>query len=110
MTEIELLFLPLMPVFQTVYAYLRPDTALLKTLNENFVRYCDPSLSVKRLRFGLFEAAIENGKLTSGLPGDWIKRVSIFTSGALFPTSPEQTENQVKSFPFKSKDLGSVGV
>lgn len=71
---------PLRPVFHTVFVYLSPVTILLVTRNENFRLYLLPSFSVNHGLWGFPPSGI--GRTISGLPGDLISRLKIFTSGS----------------------------
>lgn len=71
---------PLRPVFQTVFWYLRPDTILLQTLNLNFRLYRLPSFKVNHGPFGFPDSGI--GRTISDLPVDLIARLRILTSGS----------------------------
>lgn len=76
-----LFFLPRIPVFQTVFTYLRPETILLETLKVNLRRNRLPSFRVNKQVLGFVTNGI--GKIMSDLPGDTIERLNILTSGSL---------------------------
>lgn len=71
---------PLIPVFQTVFVYLRPVTILLLTWNVNFRWYLLPSFRTNHGLLGFPSSGI--GRTISALPGDLISRLKIFTSGS----------------------------
>lgn len=72
--------LPLIPDFQTVLVYLRPDTMLLLAWKENFKLYLLPSFNVNHKPLGFPSSGI--GRTMSDLPGETIDRLRIFTSGS----------------------------
>lgn len=72
--------LPFKPVFQTVLVYLSPDTMLFLTWKENLKLYGLPSFKVNHKPLGFPSSGI--GRTISGLFGERIERLRIFTSGS----------------------------
>ena len=72
---------------------------LLETVKLNFKWYLLPSLSEKTLVFlGLFWNGI--GSTTSFLPGHWIVRLNIFTSGSLLSDPTNKQKEKINIFFF----------
>lgn len=80
LTRIFNLCLPLTPVFHVALMYLRPQTTLLETVNENLSLYLLASLRVKRHSLGVEKNGSHN--TNSGLSGQIMYNFGSCTSGS----------------------------